>query len=140
MSDSYFCSFVKMEKVLQIIAVFVLMTLIIHRMIRGREPRFRQYNYLTRLKPPLVAEIAQRLVTAVFEAGQADAIVIDEARQLLFSYSAVGSLTIHQRKEEGQLKEMQWLAAPLDCTGMALDPVEGKLYLEASGFLFVYGA
>jgi len=121
------------------------MMLIINRMIRGRESRYRPYNYLTRLKPPLAEEIAQRLVTAVFEAGQADAgdsgaVVIDEARQLVFSYNAVGSLTIHQRKEEGRLKEMQVLAAPLDCAGMALDPMEGKLYLEAAGFLFVYGA
>jgi hypothetical protein len=129
-----------MEKVLQIIAVFVLMTFVIHRMIRGREPRYLSYNYVTRLRPPLMEEIARRLVTAVFEAGQAEAIVIDEARRLLFSYNAEGSLTIHQRKEEGQLKEMQVLAAPLDCTAMALDPVEGKLYLEAAGFLFVYGA
>jgi hypothetical protein len=34
---------------------------------------------------------------------------------------------------------MQWLSAPLNCTGMALDPLDGKLYLEAGGYLFVYG-
>ena len=128
-----------MEKILQIIAVFVLMMIIIHRFIRGRDPRYRPYNYLTRLKPPLAAEVGHRLMTAVLEAGQAEAFIIDEARQLLFSYSAIGSLTIHRRKEDHGYKEMQWLAAPLNCTGMALDPEEGKLYLEAEGYLFVYG-
>ncbi|HXB09772.1 MAG TPA: hypothetical protein VNW04_21760 [Puia sp.] len=128
-----------MEKILQITAVFVLLMLIINRFIRALEPRYRPYNYLTRVKPPLAAEVGQRLMSAVFEAGQVDAFLLDEGRQLLFSYQAVGSLTIHQRKEGRGLKEMQWLAAPLDCTGMALDPEDGKLYLEAGGFLFVYG-
>ncbi|GGA89642.1 hypothetical protein [Puia dinghuensis] len=134
-----------MEKVLQIVAVFALMMLIINRFIKGREPRYRPYNYLTRLKPPLLAEVGQRLVTAVFGvgiagvAGQVDAYLLDEARQLLFCYSAVGSLTIYRRKEEGGYREMQALAAPLDCTGMALDTEDGRLYLEAGGYLFVYG-
>jgi hypothetical protein len=127
-----------MEKILQILAVFVLMTLIIHRFIKGREPRYQPYNYLARLKPPLIAAIGQRLVTAVFEAGQTDALLVDEARQLLFAYNATGSLKIYRRKGEEHVKEMQWLAAPLNCTGMALDPEEGKLYLEAEGSLFVY--
>ncbi|HLZ86322.1 MAG TPA: hypothetical protein VKQ52_03730 [Puia sp.] len=135
-----------MEKVLQIIAVFALIMLIIHRFIRGREPAYRGYNYLTRLQPPLIAEVGQRLITAVFGAGtedvpgQVDAFILDEERQLLFAYSAVGSLTIYRRKEGDGFKEMQWLAAPLNCTGMALDPQDGKVYLEAGGFLFVYGA
>ena len=135
-----------MEKVLQIVAVFALMMLIINRFIRGREPRYRAYNYLTRLKPPLIAEVGQRLVTAVFGVGmeglpgQVDAFIVDEARQLLFCYSAVGSLTIYRRKEAGGFKEMQWLAAPLNCSGMALDPEDGRVYLEAGGYLFVYGA
>jgi hypothetical protein len=59
---------------------------------------------------------------------------VDEARQLRFAYKAEGSLTIYWRA-----KEMQWLAAPLDCTAMALDPEDGRLYLEAGGYLFVYG-
>ncbi|HEY4107558.1 hypothetical protein [Puia sp.] len=128
-----------MEKILQIIAVFVLMMLVIHRFIRGREPAYRPYNYLSRLRPPLAMEIGGRLVAAVFQVGQVETLLVDEARQLLFSYNAAGSLTIHRRKGEEGLKEMQWLAAPLDCTGMALDPEDGRLYLEAGGFLFVFG-
>ncbi|HEY4336053.1 MAG TPA: hypothetical protein VGM89_09150 [Puia sp.] len=123
-----------MEKILQILAVFVLMMLIIQRFIRGREAQYQSYNYLTRLRPPLTVELGQRLVTAVFEAESGDSVLADEARQLVFSYHAAGSLTIHWRE-----KERQWLAAPLNCTGMALDPVDGRLYLEAEGFLFVYG-
>ena len=108
--------------------------MVIHRFIRGRDPVYRPYNYLTRLTPPLTAEISQRLLTAVFAEGRQEAFLVDEAGQLRFSYNAEGSLTIHRQK-----KEMQWLAAPLNCTGMALDPEEGKLYLEAEGYLFVYG-
>ena len=103
-------------------------------MIKGREPQYQPYNYLTRLRAPLAVEVGQRLVTALFEAETADAVLPDEVRQLVFSYHAVGSLTIYWRE-----KEMQWLAAPLNCTGMALDPVDGRLYLEAEGTLFVYG-
>jgi hypothetical protein len=123
-----------MEKVLQIVAVFVLMMLIIQRFIRGREQAYQPYDYLTRLTPPLAAEISWRLSTAVIEAGQVNAFLVDEARELRFSYNAAGSLTIHRQK-----KEMQWLAAPLDCTAMSLDPEDGLLYLEAGGYLFVYG-
>ena len=122
-----------MEKVLQIVAVFVLMMLIIQRFIRGREPAYRPFNYLTRMKPPLAVEVAQRLVQGGLEAGQTDAFIVDESRRLLFSYNVAGSLTIHWQK-----REMQWLAAPPNCTAMMLDPEEGRLYLEAEGFLFVY--
>ena len=107
-----------MEKILQILAVFVLLALVIHRMIKGREPRYQPYNYLTRLKPPVGAGVGERLVMAVFEVESGDAVLQDEARQLHFLYKAEGSLIIHWLG-----KEMQWLAAPLNCTGMALDPV-----------------
>jgi len=101
-------------------------------MIKGREPAYQPYNYLTRLRAPLVLEAGQRLVAAIFETE--DAVLQDEERQLSFSYHAVGSLTVYWRE-----KEMQWLAAPLNCTSMVLDPVDGRLYLEAAGFVFVYG-
>jgi hypothetical protein len=148
-----------MEKVLQIIAVFGLLMFIINRFIRGREPRYRQYDYLTRLRPPLAPEVQQRLISAVVREGmfgvgkeavfgegkegvpgQVDAWIFDETRQLLFCYSAAGSLTIYRRKEEGAFKEMQSLAAPLNSSAMALDPGDGRLYLEAAGYLFVYAA
>lgn len=123
-----------MEKVLQIVAVFVLLALVIHRFIRGREAVYQPYDYITRLRPPLAAAISERLLKAVFEEGDHDAILADEARQLDFAYSAAGSLTIYWRT-----KEMQWLAAPLNCTAMAVDPEDGRLYLEAEGYWFVYG-
>lgn len=123
-----------MEKVLQILAVFVLMMLVIQRFIRGKEGAYRAYDYLTRLRPPLAAEIGRRMLKAVFEEGLQEVSLEDEARHLTFSYHAAGSLTIYWRK-----KEKQWLAAPLNCTAMALDPVDGRLYLEADGYLFVYG-
>jgi hypothetical protein len=124
-----------MEKVLQILAVFVLLAFVIHRVIKGREPAYRPYDYLTRLRPPLALELNQRLITAVFEGEPGNAVLADEVRQLDFAYHAEGSLTIFWRK-----KEMQWLAAPLNCTAMGLDPVDGRLYLEAGGYIFLYGS
>jgi hypothetical protein len=123
-----------MEKVLQILAVFVLLALVIHRFIRGREPAYQPFDYLTRLRPPLAAAISDRLLRAVMGSAEGDVILADEARQLEFLYSAAGSLTIYWRT-----KEMQWLAAPLNCTAMGIDPEEGRLYLEAEGYWFVYG-
>jgi len=123
-----------MEKVLQILAVFVLLALVVHRMIKGREPVYQPFDYLTRLKPPLAAAISDRLLRAVMESAEREVILADEARQLEFLYSAAGSLTIYWRT-----KEMQWLAAPLNCTAVAIDPEEGRLYLEAEGYWFVYG-
>ncbi|HVU97043.1 MAG TPA: hypothetical protein VHE34_17555 [Puia sp.] len=123
-----------MEKVLQILAVFVLLALVVHRFIRGREPVYQPFDYLTRLKPPLAAAISDRLLRAVMGSAEGDVILTDEARQLEFLYSAAGSLTIYWRT-----KEMQWLAAPLNCTAMGIDPEEGRLYLEAEGYWFVYG-
>ena len=151
-----------MEKIFRILIVFVLLMVIISRFIRGREPGYRPWGYLTRRKPPLPAAIEQRLIPAVFRAadgsaaglaggssdvssefpvgGDADAFLFDAAGNLLFCYSSKGSLTIFRRRAEETYKEMQWLAVPLNCTGLALDPVESRLYFEAEGALFVYTA
>jgi len=135
-----------MEKIFRILVVFVLLMVIISRFIRGREPAYRSYGYLTRRKPPLPAAIEQRLIPAVFGSpeypvgGDADAFLFDAASDLLFCYSSKGSLTIFRRRAEDTYKEMQWLAVPLNCTALALDPQESRLYFEAEGSLFVYGA
>ncbi len=152
-----------MEKIFRILVVFVLLMVIIYRFIRGREPAYRSYGYLTRRKPPLPEVIEQRLIPAVFRAsggspadgslvgsgagsseypvgGDADAFLFDEAANILFCYSSKGSLTIFRRRAEETYKEMQWFAAPLNCTGLALDPLESRLYFEVEGSLFVYGA
>lgn len=138
-----------MEKVLQILIVFALLMLVVSWFIREREPRFRPYDYLNRVKPPLPAGVEQRLIAAVFvpEAGQerfslqadADAVLSDADSRLLFCYSVVGKLVIYRQGAKGDYKQVQELAAPLDCTALALDPTDGKLYFEASGYLFVYG-
>ena len=139
-----------MEKIIRIVIVFALLMLVVNRFIRGREPRYRPYDYLTRRKPPLPVVVEQRLIAAVFgplegmgdhpAVLQADALLVDAVNQLLFCYSAAGSLTILRQQAQGHYREMQSLAVPLNCTGMALDPEESKLYFEAEGYLFVYGA
>jgi hypothetical protein len=148
-----------MEKILQIMAVFAVMMLVIALFFRGREARYRPYGYLRRMKPSLPEEVRERLVAAITGSamedqrmrfpvdGDADGLLFDEETRLLFIYKASGSLVIYRQagpqgsQEAGQdvYKEMQWLAAPLDCVGFYFDPEDKKLYFEAAGSLFVFG-
>ena len=148
-----------MEKILQIMAVFAVMMLVITLFFRGREARYRPYGYLRRMKPSLPEEVRQRLVAAITGPamedqrirfpvdGEADALLFDAETRLLFIYKASGSLVIYRQagsqagQEAGQdvYKEMQWLAAPLDCAGFYFDPDDKNLYFEAAGSLFVFG-
>ena len=138
-----------MDKIFQILAVFALLMLIVRRFIKGREPRFHPYDYIDRFKPPLATDTAQRLVPATFASledrvrypveGEVDAFLFDEAGGLLFCYSAVGRLTIFRQLPGEVSRQVQELPVPLDCTAIAFDPADGKLYFEAGGFIFVYG-
>lgn len=121
-----------MERIFQILAVLGLLVLLISRFIKGREPRYRPYNYIRRFKSPLPADVETRLIAAV------DGVLSYDAEGLQFSYEAVGRLTIY-RREGDKYREKQELPVPLDCTAMGLDPADGTLYFEASGFIFVYG-
>jgi len=121
-----------MDKIFQILAVFVVLLLVISRFIKGKEPRYRPYDYIKRFKPPLAPGVEERLIAAV------DDVLIYDAERLRFSYDPEGRLTIY-RLEGENYKQKQELSVPLDCTAMALDPADGKLYFEASGFIFMYG-
>ena len=131
-----------MDKIFQILAVFVLLMLIISRFIRGKEPRYRPYDFIRRFKPPLSPDVEARLKVAVpgppdelaagVVEGEVDMYVAYEG--LVFCYSAEGRLTILHN-----WKVKQELPVPLDCVAMALDPADGKLYFEAGGFIFLYG-
>lgn len=131
-----------MDKIFQILAVFVLLMLLISRFIKGKEPRYRPYDYIKRMKPPLPPGVEERLRMAVagspeeLAEGRVDLFVTDE--RLVFCYSAEGRLTIY-RREGDEYKQKQELPVPLDCVAMALDPSDGKLYFEAGGFIFLYG-
>ena len=138
-----------MDKIFQILAVFALLMLIVRRFIKGREPRFHPYDYIDRFKPPLATDTAQRLVPATFASledrvrypveGEVDAFLFDQAGGLLFCYSAVGRLTIFRQLPGEASRQVQELPVPLDCTAIAFDSADGKLYFEAGGFIFVYG-
>ena len=138
-----------MDKIFQILAVFALLMLIVRRFIKGREPRFHPYDYIDRIKPPLATDTARRLVPATFASledrvrypveGEVDAFLFDEAGGLLFCYSAVGRLTIFRQLPGEASRQVQELPVPLNCTAIAFDPADGKLYFEAGGFVFVYG-
>jgi hypothetical protein len=65
-----------------------------------------------------------------------DAFLLYTAAGLVFCYSAVGRLTIFR---QAPLRQLQELAVPLDCTAIAFDPGDERLYFEAGGYLFVYG-
>ena len=122
-----------MEKVLQILAVFVLMMLIIWRSVRRREERFRRFSYLGRVRPPLPEEVEKRLIKGV------DDLLWDEDSRLLLSYRAEGKLQIYRRAASGRERLLQELAVPMDCTSLGWDRLERKIYLEEEGDWFVYG-
>ncbi len=142
-----------MDRVLQILAVFGLLMLLIWRSIRGREERFRRFSYLARVRPPLAAEITERLVYGITKRSEvhgrggeaygmpldADAFLWDEDSRMLLFYWLDGKLTINRRVVGGRNRELQELAVPMDCAGMAWDPQERKIYLEEDGDWFVYG-
>ena len=120
-----------MDKIFQIVIVFGLILLFVYRMIRGREPSFRPYEFIIRLRAPLPAEVEQRVLPAEDNRLEKD--------DLLFDYRAEGSLTIYRQRKQGRNKQLQELAVPIDCTAMAIDPIENRLYFEAGGYWFVYG-
>ncbi|HWB90335.1 MAG TPA: hypothetical protein VG605_00725 [Puia sp.] len=130
-----------MDRIFQILAVFALIMLLVNRFIRGRETRYYAYDYIRRFKPPLPAEVGERLIMAVAGApeaipagsveGRIDMFIAYEG--LVFCYGAEGRLTILR-----QSKVKQELPVPLECTAMALDPSDGTLYFEAAGYIFMY--
>jgi hypothetical protein len=138
-----------MEKVLQILAVFVLMMLIIWRSVRRREERFRRFSYLGRMRPPLPEEVRIRLVEGTFGpdegreafgvSGRTDGFLWEEDSRLLLSYQAEGKLQIYRRAASGRERLLQELAAPMDCTRLGWDRLDRKIYLEEGGDWFVYG-
>jgi hypothetical protein len=136
-----------MEKVLQILAVFGLLMLVIWRSIRGREERFRRFSFLGRVRPPLPEGVQSRLVNGVFGAvgeaygvpSDADAFLLDEDSRMVLLYWLDGKLTINRRMAGGRTRELQELSVPMDCSGIAWDPEERKIYLEEGGDHFVYG-
>ncbi|HXB95584.1 MAG TPA: hypothetical protein VNU70_10510 [Puia sp.] len=123
-----------MEKVFQILAVFAVMMLVIYRFIRGRGHSYRPYEFVVRLRPPLPAEVEQRLIVA--EHGEGCRL---EMEDFVFCYRAEGSLTIYRRQQQGRDRQVQELAVPLDCTAVAMDPIDKRLYFEAGGYWFIYG-
>ena len=131
-----------MDRIFQIVAVFILLTLFIHRWVKGRETRFRPYDFIRRMKPPLPEGVGERLIAAVPGApeglaeGRVDLFIVHDG--LVFCYGAEGRLTIY-RQDGDKYRQRQELAVPLDCIAMALDPADENLYLEAGGFIFIYG-
>ena len=59
-----------MDKIYQILAVFALIMLLVSRFIRGREVRYHSYDFIRRFKPPLPAEVEERLQPAAPGAPQ----------------------------------------------------------------------
>lgn len=125
-----------MDKVLQILIVFGLVILVIYRFIRGKTPPFVPFDFVMRARPPLSVEVEQRLIPGEGAGGEGYEL---ETEEYLFSYRATGSLTIYRRLTQGRTRQLQELAVPLNCSAMAIDPVESKLYFEADGYIFVYG-
>ncbi|HTR28866.1 MAG TPA: hypothetical protein VMH27_06335 [Puia sp.] len=151
-----------MEKILQILAVFGLLMLLIWRSMRAREERFRRFSFLGRVKAELEEQVGGRMINGVFrETGRtddpeaaaagrgdserigvpdnADGWLSDEEGRLVMSYSREGKLTIGRRTSGSHIKELQEMSVPMDCTGLGWDPVERRIYLKESADWFVYG-
>lgn len=124
-----------MDRIFQILIVFGLMVLLMYRFIR-REPRWQPYDFRVRLRPPLAEEVETRLIAAISTNGEGYWLELDN---LLFIYQAEGSLTIFRRNPQGKVRQVQELAVPVNCTGMAMDPQDNELYFETGGYCFVYG-
>jgi hypothetical protein len=137
-----------MEKILQILAVFALLMLVVTRFIREREEKFRRFGFLGRLRGGLQGD--GELIEGVFgpaeERGRlgvpdgTDAFLFDEGSRLLFCYTVEGRLTIYRRLAGGVKRELQELSVPLDCSAMWWNPQDRKIFLEEGGEWFVYGA
>jgi hypothetical protein len=137
-----------MEKILQILAVFALLMLVVTRFIREREEKFRRFGFLGRLKGGLQGD--GELIEGVFGPAEererlgvpdgADAFLFDEGSRLLFCYTVEGRLTIYRRLAGGVKRELQELSVPLDCSAMWWNPQDRKIFLEEEGEWFVYGA
>ena len=139
-----------MEKILQILAVFALLMLVVSRFIRERDSTFRRFGFLGRLKGGLQGGGEGGLMEGVFGPAEerqwlgvpdgVDAFLFDEGSRLLFCYTAEGRLTIYRRLAGGVKRELQELSVPLDCSAMWWNPQDGKIFLEEGGEWFVYGA
>ena len=137
-----------MEKILQILAVFALLMLVVARFIREREEKFRRFGFLGRLKGGLQG--GGDLMEGVFGPSEErerlgvpdgmDAFLFDEGSRLLFCYTVEGRLTIYRRLAGGTKRELQELSVPLDCSAIWWNPQDWKIFLEEEGEWFVYGA
>ena len=137
-----------MEKILQILAVFALLMLVVARFIRERDSTFRRFGFLGRLKggPQGGAYLMEGVFGPAEERERLgvpdgmDAFLFDEGSRLLFCYTVEGRLTIYRRLAGGVKRELQELSVPLDCSAMWWNPQDGKIFLEEGGEWFVYGA
>ena len=130
-----------MVKVLQILAVFLLLMLVVASFFREKEERFREYIFLRRLRQPLPPEVMERLLAATSEEGTDGAAVLlllEAATSRSYTYTPEGLITIVRQLIDGRRQVLQELSAPVNGTAMALDPIDRKLYLEADGLLFVF--
>jgi hypothetical protein len=136
-----------MEKILQILAVFALLMLV----VRGLYGSGRKVPPV-RLSRPVEGRPAGGwgdLMEGVFGPAEererlgvpdgVDAFLFDEGSRLLFCYTVEGRLTIYRRLAGGK-RELQELSVPLDCSAMWWNPQDRKIFLEEGGEWFVYGA
>ena len=131
--------------------------LLIWRSMRSREERFRRFSFLFRLRPPLEEAVRARLISGKFVTNQrsrgefpddyenqlgvpsdTDAWLLDEENSLMLCYRLDGKLMIFRRSAR-HIRELQKLSVPMDCSGLAWDPMEREIYLEEEGDWFVYG-
>jgi hypothetical protein len=107
-----------MEKIFQILAVFVLLMLVITRFVRSREFKFREYIFLRRISHSLPPDISRRLLTTLLSPFAAPSPAADRENGLVFQRApdTTGGLEI--------VDEGKGLVVAL----LEIDPVDALLF------------
>src|ERR1700761_9412446 len=103
-----------MVKVLQILAVFLLLMLVVASFFREKEERFREYIFLRRLRQPLPPDVIERLLAAIPEETNMNLLLFEEGTRLGYIYNPEGTITIIRQLTEGRRQVLQELPAPVN--------------------------
>jgi len=123
-----------MEKIFKILIVFILLTLLIHKYIRGRGRKFREYIFSHRIpESPPTEDEAELLASIISHQGIAT--ITDAAAGVEYNYTVDGILSIYR---QGSLKILQRLEVPADAYYLTVDPIKEEIHLHHEGEICIY--
>lgn len=123
-----------MEKIFKILVVFILLTLLIHKFIRGRTRKFREYVFSHRIpETPPTEDEAELLASVISHQGIAT--ITDAAAGVEYNYTVDGILSIYR---QGSLKILQRLEVPADAYYLTVDPINEEIRLHHEEEIYIY--